>query len=175
MNPGFVTKKLRVQPFPATQETSNDTDAITPSPLSSIGSEINRLIHHPTCLERTPAHPTSIYPDEPRPLPSLSSFRPHRTDTQGLPPATPRRSSMPQGLPSSPPESETPSYARSLHLIDTDISIYKATHGEAWLENSLCLKCFRRGGAFHRVLSHGYEVCGSEEVLKSHFWEDPWD
>jgi hypothetical protein len=52
-----------------------------------------------------------------------------------------------------------------------DISIYKNVHGEEWKQNSLCLDCFRRHGSFNRILTYGYEVCGSDEMLDSHYWE----
>ena len=75
----------------------------------------------------------------------------------------------------SPPRSETPTYARSLHLIDTEISIYKKVHGDEWTEYPLCLHCFRQHGAFNRINEHGYELCGRDEALESHYWESNGD
>lgn len=71
----------------------------------------------------------------------------------------------------SPVQAETPTFARAMHLIDADISIYKYDHGEEWKEKSLCQYCFRQHGSFNRILTHGYEVCGREEMLKNHYWE----
>lgn len=135
-----------------------------------------RVIRDASFIERAPSDCHSY---EAHTLPELSSFRPDITSPQGLAPRTPirssaRRTSMPITSPYFSP-AETPSFARPLHLVDTDISVYKTAHGEEWKENSLCLYCFRRHGSFNRVLTHGYEVCGREEVLKSHFWEPAYD
>jgi hypothetical protein len=52
-----------------------------------------------------------------------------------------------------------------------NISIYKHAHGDEWKRNLLCEPCFRRRGQFQRILTHGYEACGLDEALNSHFWE----
>jgi hypothetical protein len=85
-----------------------------------------------------------------------------------------RRSSMIE-QDQSPKLADTPIYARSLHLIDTDISIYKKDHGDKWREHALCLYCFRRHGGFNKLREHGYEVCGRDEALESYYWESGGD
>ena len=52
-----------------------------------------------------------------------------------------------------------------------DISIYKNPHGDDWKRNALCRHCFQRRGTFNRIMTHGYEACGREECLDSHYWE----
>jgi hypothetical protein len=114
-------------------------------------------------------------------LPELSSFRPRAADPQGVPPlpVTPVRPSIRNSTPRecspSPELAETPIFARTLHLVDTDVSIYKKDHGDEWRKNSLCLFCFRRHGNFTKLNEHGYEVCGHDEALKSHYWESQED
>lgn len=106
-------------------------------------------------------------------LPMLPSFLPYEGHPSYA--ATPEhtlssRFAIPED-PVSPSSAATPPWARPLHLIDTDISIYKHDHGEDERENLLCLHCFKQHGSFNRILLHGYEVCGREEVLKSYYWE----
>ncbi|KAF2123870.1 hypothetical protein P153DRAFT_140433 [Dothidotthia symphoricarpi CBS 119687] len=118
-------------------------------------------------------------------IPSLSSFRPESANSQGQPqpqlrsqPSTPvrtaARTSSSRRQRASPAQSETPPWARSMHLVDTDdnyLSIYKNVHGDEQTDSPLCLYCFRHKGSFNRVRTHGYEVCGREEALRSHYWE----
>lgn len=88
-------------------------------------------------------------------------------------PATPmasRRASLMHPVEEMTPP-ETPIYARAFHLVDTDISIYKKEHGNNTNDHPLCLHCFRLHGSFYRLLEHGYESCGKEELLESHYWD----
>ncbi|KAJ4299048.1 hypothetical protein N0V90_004292 [Kalmusia sp. IMI 367209] len=87
-------------------------------------------------------------------------------------PATPRRSPTSEHDNGSP--GGTPAWMRPLHLVDDDVSIYKNVHGEKSQDRPLCLFCFRQHGNFHRILQHGCEVCGQEEVLEGHYWEAPF-
>jgi hypothetical protein len=144
---------------------------------NSIGGDNRSLIRTSAFIERNAGvldHKS--YPEHGA-LPELSSFRPEAVDSQGVPPisVTPiqpstRRTSAIERDPS-PELDDTPSYARSLHLVDTDVSIYKKVHGDEWRQNSLCLHCFRRYGGFNKMDQHGYEVCGRNEALDSHYWE----
>jgi hypothetical protein len=86
-------------------------------------------------------------------------------------PATPCRSPTPSddGSPGG-----TPTWARPLHLVEDDISIYKNVHGSKSQEHPLCLYCFRQHGEFHRVVNHRCEVCEQGEVLEGHYWEMPF-
>jgi hypothetical protein len=127
--------------------------------------------------ERTnaPIKQTDNFPSDP--LPELSSFRPQAADPQGVPrlSVTEVRPSTGMSTPikrnQSPELVETPIYARTLHLVDTHVSVYKKVHGDEWRRNSLCLYCFRRHGNFRKLDEHGYEVCGHDEALESHYWE----
>jgi hypothetical protein len=142
-----------------------------------IGGDNRRVIRGQTFTERRPALVELTKPHVLDTYPELSSFRPEAVDAQGVPfvPVTPvrlsRRHTSMVDREESPLPAETPIYARSLHLIDTDVSIYQKTHGDEWRENSLCLHCFRQHGDFRRLGKHGYEVCGDDEALKSHYWE----
>jgi hypothetical protein len=111
-------------------------------------------------------------------MPDLSSFRPQAVDAQGIPRATAtpsrpgtRRTSVIE-RDNSAEFAETPSYARSFHLVDTDdISIYQKTHGDEWRSSPLCLYCFRKHGNFSKLEEYGYEACGRDEALESHYWQ----
>jgi hypothetical protein len=147
-----------------------------PSLGEYIGGDNRRVIRSQTFTERGPAPAELTRPLALDTYPELSSFRPEIVDAQGIPPVsvTPVRPSRRVPLveqEESPPPAETPVYARSLHLIDTDVSIYQKTHGDEWRENSLCQHCFRQYGEFNRLGKHGYEVCGNDEALRSHYWE----
>ncbi|KAI8931632.1 hypothetical protein NX059_011283 [Plenodomus lindquistii] len=160
--PRMLTKKMRTSTLPEAK--SNPFGSRTSRRL---GDDNRRLIRNVEFIERSAALPASISPDESVILPELSSFRPEATPTTPVRPAM-RRSSMPHKSPSRSPE--TPSWARSLHLIDTDVSIYKG-QSDPWRENLLCLNCFSRHGKFSKMLIHGYETCGGDQVLDSHYWE----
>ncbi|KAF1850117.1 uncharacterized protein K460DRAFT_411881 [Cucurbitaria berberidis CBS 394.84] len=176
-SPDMMSKKIRTMPFhEARGSTTMRSKRSTFSTLGAVGGGDRSLVRSSTFIERTPTPPETISPIEEHALPNLASFRPKvaspRYSTQ---PSTPvrvpaRRATMPE-QDGSPPTAETPSFARALHLIDSDISIYKNDHGEEWRENSLCRHCFRQHGSFNRILTHGYEVCGREEMLNSHYWE----
>lgn len=147
-----------------------------PTTWSSTGGDNRCLIRNSTFVERAPATQKVIGMAMAVSEAELSSFRPGVTDCQGLPLATkttirdsPRRSMAEQ--PRSPTPPETPIYARSLHLVDTEISIFKKSHGDEWEEYPLCLYCFRSHGDFNRIFEHGYEVCGRNEALDNHYWE----
>jgi hypothetical protein len=107
--------------------------------------------------------------------PEVSSFRPEVAGPQGVPPIsiTPVRPSTCKlsAIERSPtPElDDTPIYARTLHLVETDVSVYKKIHGDEWRDNSLCLYCFRQHGDFSKLTLRGYEVCGRNEALESHY------
>lgn len=104
------------------------------------------------------------------------------TSRPRTPARTPRRYAS-----DSPEPPETPSFARSLHLFDAsvcmyrdergtewmhDLSIYKRAHGDEEADrNSLCRPCFRQRGMFSRLMPYGYETCGCEERLDSHYWQ----
>ncbi|KAF5854023.1 hypothetical protein GGP41_006752 [Bipolaris sorokiniana] len=101
-------------------------------------------------------------------------------------PTTPVKLSTWQCTTTTPEPPETPSFARTLHLFDMsvsmykddkgdewmqDISIFKSTHGDEWARNSLCKHCFSRSGKFSRIMTYGYETCGCEECLDDYYWE----
>ncbi|EUC48545.1 hypothetical protein COCMIDRAFT_23712 [Bipolaris oryzae ATCC 44560] len=101
-------------------------------------------------------------------------------------PTTPVKLSTWKCTSATPEPPETPSFARTLHLFDTsvsmykdgngdewmhDISIFKSTHGDEWVHNSLCKHCFSRSGKFSRIMTYGYETCGREECLEDYYWE----
>jgi hypothetical protein len=176
--PEVSPKKMRTMTLPVISGPSMIQLAPYSTPWRrSIGGDNRDLVRDSGFTERRPAPvehisslPTSV-------LPELSSFRPQAVGPQGVRPipTTPIRSvtrkfSTVEREPS-PETVETPIYARSLHLIDSDISIYKQDHGEQWRESALCLHCFRRHGGFNKLREHGYEVCGRDEALESHYWE----
>ncbi|KAF1935743.1 hypothetical protein EJ02DRAFT_360827 [Clathrospora elynae] len=194
--PQMMTKRLRTMTFPKTQTRGfNQRETGTVLPPRGISGDNRRVIRDPAFIERAPAPMVKeIHPGQFRnELPELSSFRPDIANSQGSAPARPitpfraaaRRASMPCQSPT-PEPAETPPFARRLHLMDTsivihstssgeewvsDYSIYKNEHGEEWKQSSLCLQCFRRYGSFNRILTYGYEVCGCDEMLDSHYWE----
>ena len=88
---------------------------------------------------------------------------------KGFQPVTPCRSPSPEDGSSA----ETPAWARPLHLVDANISIFKQVHGDKAQEHPLCLCCFRQHGQFRRIVQHGCEICGQQEVLEGHYWEAP--
>ena len=127
--------------------------------------------------ERAPSIPNIPSPSAVNYLPELSSFRPEAVDAQGFPimkasvtPMASRRASFEQPVEEMTPP-DTPIFARVLHLVDTDISIYKKEHGDDENDHPLCLHCFRLHGSFNRLLEHGYETCGKEDPLESHYWD----
>jgi hypothetical protein len=176
--PEVSPKKMRTMTLPVI----SGPPMIRSAPYSthwsrSIGGDNRDLIRDSGFTERCPAPVEHISSPPTTVLPELSSFRPRTVGAQGVRPipTTPipsvtRKFSTVEREPS-PETAETPIYARSLHLIDSDISIYKQDHGERWRENALCLHCFRRHGGFNKLREHGYEVCGREEALESHYWE----
>lgn len=161
-HPRTLTKKLRTSIRPDTQ---SDTTGL--QTFRRMGDDNRRLVQNAEFTERAAALPASISPNDLVMLPELSSFRPDATPATPVRPSV-RRSSMPYRSPSASPE--TPSWARSLHLVDTDVSIYKG-QADPWRENLLCLYCFSRHGTFSKMLPLGYETCGGEKVLDSHYWE----
>lgn len=144
----------------------------------SIGGDNRSIIRSSTFTERTIPSPEHTSNDLSDILPDLSSFRPQASDAQGIPRATvpssrsvTRRTSVVE-RDNTPELDDTPSYARSFHLVDTeDASIYQKTHGDEWRSNPLCLYCFRKHGNFSKLEEYGYEACGRDEALESHYWQ----
>jgi hypothetical protein len=176
-SPEMFSKKMRTQTLSATgRRTMTPSEARSPWRYS-IGGASRTLINNSTFTERAPAPSLVMGAVGTSTLPELSSFRPEAVGPQGVPviPITPARSTTrrPSAIErdESPEPAETPIYARSLHLVDTEVSIYKKIHGDESSEYPLCLYCFRQHGAFNRINAHGYEVCGSDEALDSHYWE----
>jgi hypothetical protein len=155
-----------------------------PFSIQSFAGDNRRVIRNTAFIERAPASlHTANYCDQQ--LPELSSFRPDIASPEGPAPpvATTARSTTPvrtttrrfsSAIPEPP---ETPSFMRPLHLMDTgdelrrDISIYKNPQGEEWKRHSLCRHCFQRRGTFNRIMTYGYEACGRDDRLDSHYWE----
>jgi hypothetical protein len=139
------------------------------------------VIQSSTFTERTPAPFDLVSSITTGTHSELSSFMPQVASPQGVPfvSATPMRPSTSESpkieRDESPVSADSPVYARSLHLVDADVSIFKKTHGDEWKENPLCLYCFRQHGNFNRFNEHGYEVCGCNEALESHYWESNED
>jgi hypothetical protein len=141
----------------------------------NIGGDNLRLRTHDGFTERAPETRTMATTSKDDAIPELSSFRP--TD-QGPPgpsksrPKLQRASTSPTRQPDSVLPDE-PAWMRPLHLVDTGrMSIYKNVHDDGPIRHALCLWCYRRRGQFRKVHKHGYESCGSAEVLDSHYWED---
>lgn len=125
--------------------------------------------------QTTPTLTSSISTRRKPSLARLSTFssveeRPKRSP----PPSTPQKPFSPASGMGSP--AATPAWMKPLHLVevDDDKSIFMNVHGEEWRDHSLCLYCFRQHGNFHRVQRYGCEVCGREEILKNHYWEEPY-
>lgn len=166
--PELHFKKSRTMTMP---ETSGRTMPRTEtSPYlwrNSIGADNRYIIRSPTFTERANPTPT-VNTSFSTIMPELSSFRPQAVDAQGRPRA--RAQSRPTSRRTSAVD-ETPSFARSFHLVDTDVSIYKKMHGDEWRDSPLCLYCFRKHGNFNKLEEYGYEACGRDEALESHYWE----
>jgi hypothetical protein len=173
-----TSKKSRTVMLPGNRRYSMTYGESSSSSLcSSIGDDNRRVIQSSNFTEKAPCLKELVVPTTIDTYPELSSFRPQAVDAQGVPPisvspirpSTPRTSTMERHVTLSP--DETPSYASSLHLVDNGVSIYKKIHGDEWRDNSLCLYCFRQYGGFNRLNKHGYEACGRDEALESHYWE----
>jgi hypothetical protein len=169
--PEILSKKMRTMTLPTPPATQFAFES------KMMGSDDRCLVRGSSFTERChilPKHDSSVSTSA---LPELSSFRPQSVGPQGVRPrpTTPTRPATRKSSAverdQTPEPAETPIYARSMHLIDTDISIYKQDHGEEWREHGLCLYCFRRHGGFNKIRQHGYEVCGRNEALESHYWE----
>ncbi|KAF2117262.1 hypothetical protein BDV96DRAFT_598178 [Lophiotrema nucula] len=110
--------------------------------------------------------------------PTLSSFRPNAATPQGhyefTTPARNSQDPIHNPFPVSP-DAPTPAWVKPFHLVDDGKSIFKNIHGEDFNDHPLCLHCFRGHGSFHRILQEGCEVCGREDVLKGHYWEQMLD
>jgi hypothetical protein len=87
--------------------------------------------------------------------------------------STPRRSASRMDGSQLDSPGTPPAWTKPLQLVDGDQAIYLSAHGDDWMDHALCLHCFRLHGSFHRVLSRGCEVCGSNELLEGHYWERP--
>lgn len=139
----------------------------------SVGVDNRYVVRGPTFTERA-ASSIITGPSIIGTTPELSSFRPQAVDTQGVPyafAASSYRVASQVPREESPELSDTPSYDRSLHLVDGEFSVYQKTHGDEWREAPLCLYCFRQHGRFSKLEEHGYETCGQDEALQSHYWE----
>ncbi|KAL6709821.1 hypothetical protein ACN47E_000606 [Coniothyrium glycines] len=172
----FMFKKTRTMTMPEmTSHSLPGAGQIDLSDTVEYGIDTGIVRRDSASIERAPAPPTAFPYRSSLAMPELSSFRPDIVGSQGVSPITPVRStSRRSSVPANSPLSwalETPPFARPLHLVDTDISIFKTTHGEQWRDHALCLHCFRRQGRFSRVLTYGYEFCGREEALDSCYWE----
>lgn len=179
LSPELLSKKMRTMTAPVDMGRSTAQPAASSEPWRrSIGGDNSYLVRGPTHVERTHGEVESTLYSTDGLLPALSSFRPEAVDSQGisLRSKTPTRSRASSRSPiparnHTPERAETPVYARSLHLVDTDVSIYHKVHGDEWKENALCLHCFQRHGDFSKLKEHGYETCGHDEPLESHYWE----
>ncbi|KAH3913795.1 hypothetical protein HBI56_057760 [Parastagonospora nodorum] len=177
----LLAKKMRTMTLPAFQTSHTSYPLGRSTWRNSIGSDNRSLLRGATFSERNPALLDQASSFKDFVSPELSSFRPEVVGPQGVGPlartsiqSSTRRSSLIE-RDSSPEYDGTPSYAQSLHLVDTDVSIYKKVHGDEWRENSLCLHCFRRHGNFRKLTLYGYEMCGRNEALESHYWESGGD
>ncbi|KAI0579843.1 hypothetical protein TUN199_07349 [Pyrenophora tritici-repentis] len=185
-------KKMRSMALPEIRTVLSHGTRLSLSMRAGIAGDNRQVIREATFTERAPAGvlPTSLNQH----IPELSSFRPSIASPEGLEPVLAQisrpKSPMPYSERRSPSETpeppETPSYARPLHLLDTsvvvggkrqgdewlqDISIFKNIHGEEWKRNALCSHCFRSRGTFNRIMTYGYEACGRDDPLDSHYWE----
>ncbi|KAH7381232.1 hypothetical protein DE146DRAFT_728896 [Phaeosphaeria sp. MPI-PUGE-AT-0046c] len=176
LSPELLSKKMRSMTVPVnTSQPTMEHATESSSGRRSIGGDNRYLTRTPTFIERSHGEWEYTDPDIEHDLPELSSFRPEAVDPQGIPLklVTPisRRNSWTTARDHTPELAETPIYARSLHLVDTEVSIYHKVHGDEWKQNSLCLYCFRRHGGFCKLKAHGYELCGYDEPLESLYWE----
>ncbi|CAN9083781.1 unnamed protein product [Alternaria alternata] len=181
--PRPLSKRMRIMTMPETC-CQNITGDETQDPLAnqSFSGNNRRVIRNVAFIERAPVRPQESNSSSQQ-LPELSSFRPDIVSPEGpapKPPAqptTPARHTARRFSSATPEPPETPSFLRPLHLFDTsnewthDISVYKNIHGEEWKRNSLCRHCFQLRGAFNRIMTYGYEACGRDERLDSHYWE----
>ncbi|KAK3214934.1 hypothetical protein GRF29_19g1723877 [Pseudopithomyces chartarum] len=92
------------------------------------------ILEDPILLDSLPEAPNSppspLYEFRSTPKHAYTPFRP----------STPRRSPTPSDAGS---PCATPAWARPLHLIDDEVSIFKNSHGDRAREHPLCLHCFR--------------------------------
>jgi hypothetical protein len=115
------------------------------------------------------------------PLAPISSFRPTEATAQGtVPPKkvkleTPLRQIPFDGSNSvvTSPALPDPTPIQPFQHLDNDRLIFINKHREDWEDYALCLDCFQRHQNFHRVLKHGCEVCGKDDILESKYWETP--
>ncbi|CAA9966033.1 hypothetical protein PTMSG1_09392 [Pyrenophora teres f. maculata] len=184
-------KKIRSMSLAEIRVVRSHRTRLSP-PMGGFTGDNRQVIREAAFIERTPAGvlPASYNQH----IPESSSFRPSIASPEGLEPApaqvshpkSPVLSSERRSSSETPEPPETPSYARPLHLFDTsvivggnqqgnewlqDISIYKNIHGEEWKRNALCSHCFRSGGTCNRIMTYGYEACGRDDPLDSHYWE----
>lgn len=123
------------------------------------------ILKDPILLDSLPEAPNSppspLYEFRSTPKHAYTPFRP----------STPRRSPTPSDAGS---PCATPAWARPLHLIDDEVSIFKNSHGDRAREHPLCLHCFRLHGEFRKMVKRRCRVCGQNDVLEGHYWEaDP--
>ncbi|CAO2647529.1 Nn.00g084510.m01.CDS01 [Neocucurbitaria sp. VM-36] len=160
-SPEMLSKKIRAMTFPVTRSGVDTRSQMTlSSPHETISSGNKCFIRSLDLGERTPAKPITSRSGKTHS--DVSSFRPYTTTSRSPPrPLTPERTSAHRASMleefGNPVWAETPTFARALHLVDADISVYKYDHGEDWKEKPLCLYCFRQHGSFNRILTHGYE------------------
>ncbi|KAH8722801.1 hypothetical protein GQ44DRAFT_711282 [Phaeosphaeriaceae sp. PMI808] len=178
----MLSKKMRTMTMPVTQDRMTLRAATSTPPDMSITGSDNRCPIQGSIFKEivTPS------PEPSKSTIALTSPTTSRrqTNPKHLPPLpttpvrpAPRKFSLPQSDPS-PTMTETPIYARSMHLIDTDnLSIYQKVHGnDDYVTNPLCKDCFRHRGTFKIIhVKHGYEACGADEPLQSHYWEEHGD
>lgn len=174
-SPDEITKKLRHESF--SDMACCDREYLSPNYLPDRtlripGSVITTQVQSPTpddpvlCLGPLPQAPP---PSPPSPQYNFRTTPKHAY--RSFRPATPRRSPTPSdgGSPG-----DTPAWARPLHLVEDDFSVYKNVHGEKAQEAPLCLYCFRRHGEFRKLIDERCEGCGGREVLEGHYWEAPF-
>jgi hypothetical protein len=144
----------------------------------NIGGDNLRLRTHDGFTERAPETRTMAITSTDDAVPELSSFRPTDPGPQSQSGPSKSRPRLQRASTSPSRQSDSvlpdePAWMRPLHLVDTGrMSIYKNVHDDGPIRHALCLWCYRRRGQFRKVHKHGYESCGSAEVLDSHYWED---
>ncbi|KAL5394975.1 hypothetical protein PMIN06_003280 [Paraphaeosphaeria minitans] len=169
-SPDFLTKKLCQGSFP--DMTCRDREYYSPNhtPDMVIGGGPVVTTQVESATSDDPVFRLQSLPEAPSTPPSppygfrstpKHAYKPFR-------PATPRRSLTPSesGSPGG-----TPTWARPLHLVEDEFSVYKNVHGNKSHEHPLCLYCFRQHGDFHRIVNNHCEACGQGEVLEGHYWE----